>query len=151
MLSSNYFDNWNWTREGTLRLAEAVPETDLEFCPAPGMMPLGELTRHICGAVYFMIARYLGRAVEIPEHIKKKVPLGRAGFIAELKHTNDLVIKLLSDLTDADLPREIQLPDGTKSTVGWVVFHLCEHEIHHRAQLKMVLKLKGIDTSAVKL
>lgn len=98
-----------------------------------------------------MISRYLGRPVEIPDHIKKKEPLGGEAFRRELQRTNDLVIGLLSDLTDADLPREIILPDGSKSTVGWVVFHLCEHEIHHRAQLKMVLRLQGIDTSGVKL
>lgn len=150
MISKNYFDQWNWTREGTLRLAEILPE-DLDFRPASDMMPLGELTRHICGAVYFMIARYLGRQAETPDHIKKKTPLGRVAFQEELARTNDLVLTLFGDLTDEDLKTNITLPDGRSSTVGWVVYHLNEHEIHHRSQLKMYLKLMGVDTSAVKL
>lgn len=150
MISKNYFDQWAWTREGTLRLAEIIPE-NLEFQPAPDMMPLGELTRHICGAVYFMIGRYLGRPVETPEPIKKKTRLDRGAFQAELARTNDLVLKLFSELTDEELKHEITLPDGRKSTAGWVVYHLNEHEIHHRSQLKLYLKLMGIDTSGVKL
>lgn len=149
MLSKSYYDRWKWTRDATRELAPLVPETGLEFNPGD-MMPLGELARHICGAVYFMIGRYLKRQVEVPDHIKQKVPLSGSAFTAELERTDVLVRKLFDELNDADLDTAIELPDGRKTTVGWVVFHLSEHEIHHRAQLKMYLKLMGIDTSAVK-
>ncbi|MBI3396644.1 MAG: DinB family protein [Spirochaetia bacterium] len=150
MLPAHYFDEWKHVREGTRKLAAVVPDDKLDFKPSPDLMPLGELTRHIVGAVYFMLGRWLKRDVKAPDNIRKKEPLNRAAFIAELDVTDKLVQAVLSDLTMEDLDREAyKTESGESRSTGYVVWHLGEHEIHHRAQLKLYLKLLGLDTSAL--
>ncbi len=152
MLEQRYFDEWAEIRDGTRQLALLLPDDKLDFRPHPEMVPLGELSRHIIGSIYFMLGRWLGREVKAPDYIRRKDPLGRDGFLTMLTETDALVQGTLKDLSPDDLKKESHVTPGGKShSYGWVVWHLGEHEIHHRAQLKMYLKLLGVDTSGVPL
>lgn len=149
MLSPSYFEQWELIRGGTKATALLVPDDKLDFRPHPDMVPLGELLRHIVGAVYFLLRRRLGRELEIPAEIKAKQPLNRAAFLEQLKATDALVRQALSELSEEDLTRTAYEEQGRAWSVGYVVWHIGEHEIHHRAQLKMYLKLLDVDTSGL--
>ncbi len=49
----------------------------------------------------------------------------------------------LRTLNDADLDREIVTPWDQKYTLADMLWHLLEHEIHHRAELSLMLGLLG--------
>lgn len=149
MLTRAYFEQWELVRGGTEATAQLVPDDRLDFRPHPDMIPLGELLRHMVGAVYFLLRRRLGRPLEIPAEIKEKRPLDRAGFLAQLKATGALVRQALEELNPEDLEKPAYEENGRAWSVGYVVWHIGEHEIHHRAQLKMYLKLIGVDTTGL--
>jgi uncharacterized damage-inducible protein DinB len=37
------------------------------------------------------------------------------------------------------------LPWGAQTTMGWAVWHVLEHEIHHRGEVFLMLGLMGIE------
>ena len=152
MLSKEFFDEWEISRQGTLLLAKEVPNDKLDWKPHPDMKSLGELNRHIAGSVYFMLNKMLIRDVKTPAQISENTSLNREVFIQELQNTDTLVKKVLSELEVADLTKKAFTDrSGNDKTVGWVLWHFKEHELHHRAQLKMYLKLLGQNTSALNL
>jgi uncharacterized damage-inducible protein DinB len=49
----------------------------------------------------------------------------------------------LQTLTDADLERVIEMPWGARDTLANFLWHVLEHEIHHRGELSLMLGLLG--------
>jgi uncharacterized damage-inducible protein DinB len=46
-------------------------------------------------------------------------------------------------MDERELGRRIELPWGGHTSLGWVVWHVLEHEIHHRGELSLILGLLG--------
>ena len=72
-----------------------------------------------------------------------------------MKITFDLVDNYLKSLTDQDLTKEAYqwtFDDGrvVSYPIAWVVNQFKVHEAWHAAQLKLYLKLMGVDTSKIK-
>jgi uncharacterized damage-inducible protein DinB len=70
------------------------------------------------------------------------------------------VKKLLSDVhahveamfiqdPDAKMAEPVKLPWGPTITIGEVVWHILEHEIHHRGEVYLMLGLMGIEAPDV--
>ena len=60
---------------------------------------------------------------------------------------------VVSKLTDADLMTEVtrpRRPDGTQRVfnVGWVIYHLIEHEAQHRGQINLLKHLLRATTGS---
>jgi uncharacterized damage-inducible protein DinB len=57
------------------------------------------------------------------------------------------------DREPAELARVFhrRLPDGSERTytLHWILDHVQEHEIHHRAQLNLYLRLLGIEPPSI--
>jgi uncharacterized damage-inducible protein DinB len=49
----------------------------------------------------------------------------------------------LTSLQWEDFKRTFQAPWGEQFTIGWVIWHVVEHEIHHRGELSLILGLLG--------
>jgi uncharacterized damage-inducible protein DinB len=49
----------------------------------------------------------------------------------------------LDKLVEADLEREIEAPWGGIFRLEWIIWHVLEHEIHHRGELSFVLGTLG--------
>ena len=142
MLSKEFFDEWEASHQGTLLLAKEIPDDKLDWKPHPEMKSLGELNKHIIGSIYFMLNRMLNKEMAIPTQVSESKSLSREVFINELTATDKLVKEVLSELGPADLTKKAFTDrTGQDKTVGYVIWHLKEHELHHRAQLKMNLKL----------
>lgn len=50
---------------------------------------------------------------------------------------------------DAIQSQTVKLPWGLQTTIGWVVWHVLEHEIHHRGEIYLMLGLMGIEAPDV--
>jgi uncharacterized damage-inducible protein DinB len=42
-----------------------------------------------------------------------------------------------------------QLPWGAQVSMGWAVWHVLEHEIHHRGEIYLMLGLLGMEAPDV--
>ncbi len=153
----------------TRRLTEAtrgLTPAALEWQPAPGMNTIGMLLAHIAVAEVHLtdvgvrgletsdVPATIGLRIEddglpLPEH--GAPPEGLRG--RDLGFFDDLLARArahsrsyLGALTDADLERRIVRPrpdGGTRVfNLGWMVYHLLEHQAGHFGQILLLLHLQ---------
>jgi uncharacterized damage-inducible protein DinB len=75
-----------------------------------------------------------------------------AWFDAMLSRARAETHRVARALADADLARLVhrRRPDGSARVfnVGWVLYHMLEHEAGHRAQIAMLRHLRRVHTAA---
>ena len=49
----------------------------------------------------------------------------------------------LRSLSEKDLSTEIDTPWGESIPLKWIIWHVIEHEIHHRGELSLILGILG--------
>lgn len=62
-----------------------------------------------------------------------------------LTEVHDWTEDFIADLSVDDYQRMIEVPWGEKIPLGWILWHVLEHEIHHRGELSLILGLLGRD------
>ena len=153
-----HFPWWDTqVRPGLVRAIEAVPATDFDFKPRPELMTARELVVHIAEAerswVHCVLegapeetwveeledpARGYRLTVEAPDH---------ASLLALLERWHRPTLAWLAR-PESDLAIEVapENKGGRRYTAHWVLDRVHEHEIHHRAQLGVYLRMLGIAT-----
>ena len=131
--------HWKTAGEYTLAIADQMPAADYSFKPVPEEMSFAEQLVHIARANAFFFGTLTGdKFTEAPPK--------------EL--TKDNVMKFVRDSfawTDAELakvtPEEIQKSyplEHTQMTGHEVLMLAWDHTTHHRGQLIVYLRLKGV-------
>ena len=67
----------------------------------------------------------------------------KAKIIDVLGHARRRTLSYLETLQEADLNSTYAIPDGTRFKLGWIIWHVLEHEIHHRGELSLALGFLG--------
>ena len=152
MLTNDFITAWNDSRTVTMQIAEAMntEHFNIDFKAHPDMNSFGDIASHLIAVVYHNFKNYLKiTEVEIPKYLKK--PINYEIFKSELIKTNTMVLDLMKNLSMDDLQQEAYFWEPTKTSYskGWVVFNIITHERWTQAQLKMYLKLMGVDTSKI--
>jgi len=147
-------DSWKTVREDTAQAVEDFPEPDLEFRPTPDLMTFGEIARHILGAGHaltgLMLAGVDNFAVpEFREMLKKQMPpleekLDRPALAAELRKLMDQRRQQLAGQPAEFFSTIMTRFDGQRVTRLEMLQFIKEHELTHRSQLFMYLRLKGV-------
>ena len=149
-------------RRGLLDLVRGVTPDELEWQPAPGMNTIGMLLAHIAYAEAHLVqigvegkATSDCRAVIGIGEEEEGLPLspgappspalnGRplAQFEDMLARARAYTHDACATIEDADLDRQIvrTRPDGSQRifNVGWVLYHVLEHEAGHRGQIALL-------------
>jgi uncharacterized damage-inducible protein DinB len=60
-----------------------------------------------------------------------------------LRGTRKKTIAFLDSLDECDLDTVYKTPEGQAFTLRWIIWHVLEHEIHHRGELSLALGLLG--------
>jgi uncharacterized damage-inducible protein DinB len=141
------FAHWDQVRTGLLQTLDQFTSEEMTFTPHSKSWPIGQILLHIASAeagwIHYILA---GELASWPAYPLKDHP-NRQDIRAclETVHTKTKVI--LGRLTIQDMNRQVSLPwDETQVfTIGWIIWHVLEHEIHHRGELSLVLGLLGRD------
>ena len=141
--SADYFDA---IRGRTRRVAVLVPPDQLEWRPRDGAFSFGDLIRHLGAIERYMFAenaqrkpsRYPGHGRELAD--------GYDGVIAYLDRMHAESMAIFSSLSNDDLEAKCVTPAGTPITVWKWLRAMIEHEVHHRAQIYMMLGMLGVAT-----
>lgn len=139
----NYFRN---VRDRTMRVARCIPPDKVDWTYAPGKFTLGDLLRHLAVAERFLWAETLsGRPSRYISHGKEFADSYEAvlAFMERL-HNESLVI--FSKLSDEDLQKKCETPEGAAITKWKWLRLMVEHEIHHRGQIYLYLSMLGVPT-----
>lgn len=138
-----YFSHWRQVRDDLLRLVDLFSEQELAFTPFDGSMSAGEIMLHIAeaedGWLRYQVTRELAAW---PKYTLAGYP-GRAEIKDLLSEVYARTRAFLQDAPQSDLERAVQLPSGGELTLGWIFWHVLEHEIHHRGELSLILGLLG--------
>jgi uncharacterized damage-inducible protein DinB len=60
-----------------------------------------------------------------------------------LSTVHDRTEAWLDTLDASNLNRVIAAPWGAELTLSWIIWHIVEHEVHHRGELSLLLGLLG--------
>lgn len=136
-------------QRGTKRLIALIPSDRWEWAPAPGMMTLRQLAGHLAViAQTSMRGLAMGRW-EMPPTM---ADVTRESALAQLDESIAQTHRLLDSIGDAEFEqRTITTPWGAEMTVARAFAAVIEHDIHHRTQLFLYLKILGTDIHSLTL
>jgi len=148
MKNEELFKHWNEVRGGLLNALDKLTDDQLDFTPREGLWTLREVVVHIAGTEQGWLRYYTSnfwhehppQATDYPTIEALKVLLAQEHAVTEEQFEGDL---------DATMEIVCNLPWGAQVTMEWAVWHVIEHEIHHRGEIYLMLGLMGIEAPDV--
>jgi len=150
----NLLENWTVIRQDTAQTVADFPAGELDFRPLPELMSFREIARHILDATHALTGVLLDGAEDLSaagcrELFKNyMLPLAAdadAGALsAALRDSLALRRAQLLEQPPDFLSRIITRMDGQRVTRLEMLQFVKEHELVHRAQMFLYLRLKGI-------
>jgi uncharacterized damage-inducible protein DinB len=144
--AAGFLEYWDSLRKRTRRVVTYIPPERLEWTHRSGAFTLGDLVRHLATIERYMYAetvagrpsRYAGCGRELAD-----------GYDAVLAYFDRLDAEsraIIGGLSDADLQRKCRTPAGSEITTWKWLRAMCEHEVHHRGQIYLMLGLLDVAT-----
>ncbi len=147
--------SYRTVRNNTILAAEEIPESKLDFMPAPGTRTVRQLLTHIALTDAFSGVHKEKRTsfegINFPELMgqmmaEEQKPRTKAELIAMLKERGEETAKWIESLSDEFLAEPFNQPPGltpATKTRFEMIMSLKEHEMHHRGQLTVIVRLIG--------
>jgi uncharacterized damage-inducible protein DinB len=150
MKANEFFAHWSEVRKGLFQALDEVTNAQLGFVPREGLWSLGTVARHIAnveeGWFRYAVTRELD---EWPaEYTAPDYPTVES-IKALLSEVHTRTEAYLATVEVADLDRTLELPWGGKLSLRQVIWHVLEHEIHHRGEIFLMLGLMGLEAPDV--
>lgn len=136
---------WDNIRGRTMRVAERVPPDRLEWRSA-GAFSCGDTLRHLAAIERYMFAENVrGRRSRYPGH-GPELADGYDAVLAFMRRLHEEAMALFAALTPEDLQAPCTTPGGVTMAVWKWLRAMVEHEVHHRGQLYLTLRLLDVPT-----
>jgi|SRR5580693_4429985 uncharacterized damage-inducible protein DinB len=140
---ARYFES---IRARTLRVAEAIPGERLEWAPAPGSFTFGDLLRHLAAMERHMFAENVQGRPSRYQGCGRELADGRDEVLAFVARLHGEAMEIFRRLTPEDLARRCQTPAGVEMSAWKWLRAMVEHEVHHRGQIYLMLRLIDVPT-----
>ncbi len=143
-------DSWRSVRQDTAQAVEDMPEAELDFRPVPEVMTFREIARHILGASHTLTGMLLdGVETFNRDELVKRIPpvpadAGAAVLASELRARLDERLTALAAQPPEFYAGMVTRFDGQVVTRLEMIQTTKEHELTHRQQMFVYLRLKGI-------
>jgi len=152
--TEHVLDSWRTIRQDTAAAVEDFPAGEMDFRATPEVATFGEIARHILEASEGLTGLLLAgdENFATPDFRKKmarhigSLPANApaADLAAALRQSLDKRLAELAAQPPEFFARIITRFDGQKVTRLEMIQTIKEHELTHRAQLFLYLRLKGI-------
>ena len=131
--------HWKTSKKYVLALAEQMPAGDYSFKPNPDEMSFGQQLAHIATANAYFLSTVSGQK----DPISKPANYDKATVIKLLNDSYDFCISAVQNL---DMERMHQSFDGEGGKMSGMEMLLLaiDHTAHHRGQIIVYLRAKGI-------
>ena len=147
-------ENWKSVRRDTIAAVEEFPQAEFDFRATPDLMTFRELARHILVAGHALTGMLLAgekdfTGPQFREKLKPHVPdvadNADAGALVEgLRRSIEQRTAELAGQTPEYYGEIVTRVDGDRVTRLEMIQFVKEHELTHRSQMFMYLRLKGI-------
>ncbi|MGE5846592.1 MAG: DinB family protein [Ignavibacteria bacterium] len=142
-----FIKDWNQESEATLKIFNSITDESLNRSFENYRRTIGCLAWHITGAVREMM-RTAGMAVDAAEESDPQ-PDTEAKIINEYKKASEnLIEKIEREWSDSVLKEKVNMY-GEMWTKGNVLKVLIIHQIHHRAQITVLMRLAGLKVPGI--
>jgi uncharacterized damage-inducible protein DinB len=143
------FGHWKTVRRDLHRALDLLSDEQLAFVPREGLWSLGKVARHIAEAEEGWFRHVVSQELpEWPQLRDEDYPTVES-IKAVVTEIHSRTEAYLVTLDEASLERAIATPWGEEITLGWIVWHVLEHEIHHRGEIYLMLGLMGMEAPEV--
>jgi uncharacterized damage-inducible protein DinB len=144
MQANEFFSHWNQVRDELFILLDAFNDDELTYAPYVHSWPVGQIMLHIANAedgwFRFVIQRELS---EWPKDYTLESYPSIDSIKAILTEVHARTLTYLATLDLDDLDQTVESPWEATFTLKWIIWHVIEHEIHHRGELSLILGLLG--------
>jgi len=143
MKPSEMFSHWDQVRGSLLVMIDRFNQEDLTFSPFKDSWSVGQIMLHIADCE----DNWLHGVVR--QEVKPWIFYGLADYPSReairemLERAHNRTIAFLDSLEEDDLDKVYKISDGESYTLRWIIWHVLEHEIHHRGELSLALGLLG--------
>jgi uncharacterized damage-inducible protein DinB len=143
MSLTQFFSHWKQIRAGLIATLDKFEDSELTYVPYESSWSVGQIALHIAGAedgwFRYVVARELD---EFPGYRLEDYPTKEdiKTLLAEVHARSE---GYLASWSDAGASRVVDTPWNEKLPLLWIVWHVVEHEIHHRGELSLILGLLG--------
>jgi uncharacterized damage-inducible protein DinB len=144
---SEFIEDWKFESAGTMKILSAMTDSSLSQRVYNEGRSIGEIAWHIAASLYEMGDRMglgmgeLSEDLPIPDRADEIVS-------AYKKASEELTANIQKYWTDASLKEEIEMY-GEKWTRTFSLVGLVRHELHHRAQLTVLLRQAGLKVPGI--
>jgi uncharacterized damage-inducible protein DinB len=143
MLANLTIDKWAQVRDGLLATIDKFADEELLF-RTPDGRSAAEVMLHIAHEEAIEIGYGVTRArPALPDGYNAGDYATRQSIVAVLSGVHEPTLVYLRTANDADLLAAIELPWNQRSRPLDMLWHVLEHEVHHRAELSFVLGMLG--------
>ncbi len=143
---SEVFDHWEIIRQELIEGVKKLTNEQLDWKPEGGKSSIGALLRHIAETENF----WYGRVVLGNEYrdIEKDDAPDIVSIMGELEKSHRAVLNILDKNTIEEWQQKTytyKWDEGEETfTLKWITWHLIEHEMRHRGQIFMLMRLQGL-------
>ena len=138
--------HWEEVRQGLFQALDKIHDNQLHFVPRDGLRSLSEVALHIAdtenGWFGYVIKREYHKWPH--DYTLEKYP-AVTSIRSLLTEVHVKTEAYLESLQEADLERTVETPWGSRLSMNWIIWHVVEHEIHHRGEIFLMLGLLGIE------
>lgn len=137
------FSPWKAIRKDLIAMIDLFTIEEMDYRPFSSSWSVREIFLHIAETEDFWIREVVQKQPPVTsEDLTTNLPI-KTLIKTRLMDSFELTQQLLEGLTVEDLEQLIQLPDGAHFRLYDILWHVIEHEIHHRGELSLVLGLLG--------
>jgi uncharacterized damage-inducible protein DinB len=139
-----YDGEWRHVSNQLIALAEATPEKNFAWRPAPGVRSTSEVYMHIAQANFGLLS-VTGPKMppEMQSNNVEKTITSKAEVISWLKRSLEAVKQAHLAETPADLARKVKI-EGRDSTVDNMYLRIIIHDNEHMGQLVAYARMTGV-------
>jgi uncharacterized damage-inducible protein DinB len=137
------FSHWDQIHSGTLWVLDLFKDSEMEFQAFEGGWNIGEIALHIANVEegWFRVVA-LRESEEWPSAYKLENFPTKTAIKDLLLDTHIITMRYLNTLTINDLDTVFKSEWGD-FPLRFIIWHVIEHEIHHRGELSLILGILG--------
>jgi uncharacterized damage-inducible protein DinB len=143
---AQFLEYWSSLRGRTLRVIACIPPERLEWSHRPGAFTFGDLVRHLATIERYMYAETVAGRPSRYSGCGRGLADGYDVVLEFFKRLDADALTIIGGLSDADLDRKCLTPGGTSITTWKWLRAMCEHEVHHRGQIYLMLNILEVPT-----
>ncbi len=144
MKPKDFFSHWNQVRTESIATITSFDNQELTYTPYSGSWSVGKIMVHIADAedgwLRYVITRELDKW---PKHYTLKNYPDKQAILQTLAEVHARTTAYLETLEVVDLSEIVNTPWNKDLPLLWIIWHVIEHEIHHRGELSLILGTLG--------